>query len=146
MWLPFVPTHYLHRLSLNVIRYQEGMTVGFVRATKAYVLPTVLDDVFRFRKAFLTADRVLRLIFSALSATSGTAVAVSSLRGSFNEVSVDCLGFQPSGYLSTTCPWGVLSFIESAANSLGVDGSFSETEVRGKITSERFVGITSTLA
>lgn len=105
------------------------MTVGFVRATKAYILPTVLDDVFRFRKAFLTADSVLRSIFSAISATNGTATAVSSLRGNYDDVSVDCLGFQPSGYAGT-CPWGLLSFIQSSASSLGVDGTLSEAEVR----------------
>lgn len=104
------------------------MTVGFVRATKAYILPTVLNDVFSFRKAFLAANGVLGSIFSAISATDGTTTAVSALRGSYNDVSVDCQGFQPSGF-STICPWGLLSFIETSASSLGVNGSFSEAEV-----------------
>lgn len=105
------------------------MTVGFVRATKAYILPTVLDDVFRFRKAFLTADVILRTIFSAISISNGTATAVSSLRGSYDGTSIDCQMYQPTGY-SSDCPWGLLSFIESAASSLGVNGTFSEVEVR----------------
>lgn len=105
------------------------MTVGFVRAAKAYILPTVLDDVYRFRKAFLTIDSVLRSVFATISATGGTAEAVSTLRGNYNDGSVDCQGMQPSGYLSG-CPWGLLSFIQSAALSLGVDGTFSEAEVQ----------------
>ncbi len=105
--------------------------MGFVRASKAYILPTVLDDVYRFRKAFLTMDSVLRSIFSAISAIDGTAVAVSTLRGNYNDASVDCQGFQPSGY-SSGCPWGLLSFIQSAASSLGVDGTFSDAEVQWK--------------
>lgn len=105
------------------------MTVGFVRASKAYILPTVLDDVYRFRKAFLTIDSVLRSIFSAISATGGTAEAVSTLRGDYNGGSVDCQGLQPSGF-SSDCPWGLLSFIQNAASSLGVDGTFSEAEVQ----------------
>lgn len=113
------------------LSYQEGMTVGFVRASKAYILPTVLDDVYRFRKAFLTMDSVLRSIFSAISAIDGTTVAVSALRGNYYEASVDCQGFQPSGY-SSGCPWGLLSFIQSAASSLGVDGTFSDAEVQYK--------------
>lgn len=111
-----------------VLSYQEGMTEGFVRATKAYILPTVLNDVYSFRKAFLTTDSVLRSMFSSISATDGTATAVSTLRSSYDDASVDCQGFQPSGY-SNSCPWGLLSFIQSAATSLGVDGSFSEAEV-----------------
>lgn len=109
--------------------HQDGMTVGFVRATKAYILPTVLDDVFRFRKAFLTADAILRTIFSAISTSNGTATAVSALRGNYADTSIDCQGYQPTGY-SSDCPWGLLSFIESAASSLGVNGTFSEVEVR----------------
>lgn len=105
------------------------MTVGFVRASKAYILPTVLDDVFRFRKAFLTADAILRTIFSAISTSNGTATAVSALRGNYVDTSIDCQGYQPTGY-SSDCPWGMLSFIESAASSLGVNGTFSEVEVR----------------
>lgn len=104
------------------------MTVGFVRASKAYILPTVLDDVYRFRKAFLTADGVLRSVFSAMSTTNGTADAVSTLRSSHLNASVDCQGFQPSAY-SGDCPWGLLSFIQSAANSLGVNGTLSKAEV-----------------
>lgn len=72
------------------------MTVGFVRATKAYLLPAVLRDVFQFRKAFLTANAVLQSIFTSISTTSGTATAVSTLRGDYREVSIDCLGFKPS--------------------------------------------------
>lgn len=107
------------------------MTVGFVRATKAYILPTVLDDVFRFRKAFLTADGILRTLFSAISTFNGTATAVSTLRGSYEENSVDCQGFRPTGFSSSSaCPWGLLSFIESAASALGVNGTLSEVEVR----------------
>lgn len=105
------------------------MTVGFVRASKAYILPTVLDDVYRFRKAFLTADRVLRSIFSAISTTNGTATAVSTLRSNYYDVSVDCQGLQPSGF-SSDCPWGLLSFIQNAASSLGVNGTLSEAEVQ----------------
>lgn len=105
------------------------MTVGFVRASKAYILPAVLDDVYRFRKAFLTLDSVLRSMFSAISVTGGTAEAVSTLRGNYNDASVDCQGLQPSGY-SSGCPWGLLSFIESAGLSLGVDGTFSKAEVQ----------------
>lgn len=105
------------------------MTVGFVRASKAYILPTVLDDVYNFRKAFLSMNSILSSIFSAISVANGTEVAVSTLRGRYEDASVDCQGFQPSGY-STGCPWGVLSFIESAAGSLGVQGTFSEAEVR----------------
>lgn len=112
------------------------MTVGFVRATKAYILPTVLNDVFSFRKAFLTANGVLDSIFSALSATNGTTTAVSTLRGSYYDVSVDCQGFQPSGF-PTTCPWGLLSFIESSASSLGINGSLSEAEVSNNQGSRR---------
>ena len=103
--------------------------MGFVRATKAYILPTVFDDVYRFRKAFLTLDSVLRTLFSAISASGGTAEAVSTLRGNYNDGLVDCQGLQPTGY-SSGCPWGLLSFIQSAGLSLGVDGSFSEAEVR----------------
>lgn len=105
------------------------MTVGFVRATKAYLLPTVLGDVFRFRKAFLTADGVLSALFSAISAANGTTTAISTLRTSYLDTPVSCQGFQPSGY-SNLCPWGLLSFVENAATSLGVMGSISEAEVR----------------
>lgn len=108
---------------------QDDMTVGFVRATKAYILPSVLNDVFRFRKAFLTADGVLRTLFSGISTSNGTATAVSALRGSYDDTSIDCQGFQPTGY-SSDCPWGLLSYIESAGSSLGVNGTFSEVEVR----------------
>lgn len=104
------------------------MTVGFVRASKAYILPAVLNDVYRFRKAFLTMDSVLRSMFSAISASGGIAEAVFTLRGNYNDGSVDCRGLQPSGY-SSGCPWGLLSFIQSAALSLGVVGTFSEAEV-----------------
>lgn len=109
--------------------FQEGMTVGFVRATKAYVLPAVLEDVFHFRKSFITVNNILRSVFSSISATSGTATAVSALRSNYNDELVDCQGFQPTGY-SNNCPWGLLSFIESAGTSSGVDGTFSEAEVR----------------
>ena len=105
------------------------MTVGFVRATKAYLLPAVLSDVYQFRKAFLTADKVLGSIFSSLSANSGTTTAVSALCGDYHSVTIDCQGFQPRRY-STSCPWGLLSYIENAASSLGVRGTISETEVR----------------
>lgn len=105
------------------------MTVGFVRATKAYLLPSVLEDVFTFRKAFLTLDGVLRKLFNTMSAINGTAIAVTTLRGNHEDTSVDCQGFQPTGY-SNVCPWGLLSFVESAASSLGVAGKFTEAEVR----------------
>lgn len=104
------------------------MTVGFVRATKAYLLPAVLRDVYQFRKAFLTANAVLQSIFTSISTTSGTATAVATLRGDYREVSIDCQGFKPSGY-SGVCPWGLLSFIEDSASSLGVIGTLSEIEV-----------------
>ncbi|CBJ26590.1 hypothetical protein Esi_0035_0090 [Ectocarpus siliculosus] len=124
----YEPSGIISTLSQEVFAdIKEGMTEGFVRATKAYILPTVLNDVYSFRKAFLTADSVLRSIFSSVSATDGTATAVSTLRSSYDDTSVDCQGFQPSGY-SNSCPWGLLSFIQSAATSLGVDGSFSEAE------------------
>ncbi|CAM9155381.1 unnamed protein product [Ectocarpus sp. 13 AM-2016] len=124
----YEPSGIISTLSQEVFAdIKEGMTEGFVRATKAYILPTVLNDVYSFRKAFLTADSVLRSIFSSISATDGTATAVSTLRSSYDDTSVDCQDFQPSGY-SNSCPWGLLSFIRSAATSLGVDGSFSEAE------------------
>lgn len=104
------------------------MTVGFVRATKAYLLPAVLEDVFSFRKAFLTSNGVLRSLFNAISTTNGTATAISTLRGSYYDTSVDCQGFQPIDYPSA-CPWGLLSFVESAASSLGVTGNITEAEV-----------------
>lgn len=102
--------------------------MGFVRATKAYFLPTVLRDVYQFRKAFLTANAVLRSIFTSISTTSGIATAVSTLRGDYREASIDCKGFNPSGY-SGFCPWGLLSFIENSASTLGVIGTLSQLEV-----------------
>lgn len=105
------------------------MTVGFVRASKAYILPTVLDDVYRFRKAFLAINGVLSAVYSGILVANGTDVAVSTLRGRYEDTVIDCQGFQPIGY-SSSCPWGILSFIESAASSLGVQGSFSEAEVQ----------------
>lgn len=119
----------IHSCARRVTIKQEDMTVGFVRASKAYILPTVLGDVYRFRKAFLTIDSVLRSIFSAISTTDGTAEAVSTLRGNHSDGAIDCLGLQPSGY-SSGCPWGLLPFIRRAALSLGVDGTLSEAEVR----------------
>ncbi|CAM9656283.1 unnamed protein product [Ascophyllum nodosum] len=124
----YKPTGLLSTLAQEVFAdIKEGMTVGFVRATKAYLLPAVLSDVYQFRKAFLTADKVLGSIFSSLSANSGTTTAVSALCGDYHSVTIDCQGFQPRGY-STSCPWGLLSYIENAASSLGVRGTISETE------------------
>ncbi|CAM9090652.1 unnamed protein product, partial [Laminaria digitata] len=124
----YTPTGIMSTLAQEVFAdIKDGMTVGFVRATKAYILPSVLNDVFRFRKAFLTADGVLRTLFSGISTSNGTATAVSALRGSYDDTSIDCQGFQPTGY-SSDCPWGLLSYIESAGSSLGVNGTFSEVE------------------
>lgn len=105
------------------------MTIGFVRATKAYLLPTVVQDVFRFRKAYLTTAGVLRSLFDAISTANGTATAVSTLRGNYEDAIVSCGGFQPSDYESV-CPWGILSFVESAASTLGATGNITEAEVR----------------
>ncbi|CAM9257644.1 unnamed protein product [Scytosiphon promiscuus] len=124
----YEPSGILSTLSQEIFAsIKEGMTVGFVQASKAYILPTVLDDVYRFRKAFLAINSVLGSIYSAIVVANGTDVAVSTLRGRYEDASIDCQGFQPSEY-SSGCPWGVLSFIESAASSLGVQGNISEAE------------------
>lgn len=120
------------------------MTVGFVRATKAYLLPKVLGDVYNFRKAYLTADSVLHPLFSAISATHGTGTAVSTLRGSYDDASIDCIGFQPEGY-ANSCPWGLLSFVETAASSLGVNGTITEAEVGTTVPSTHIAVLTSTI-
>lgn len=105
------------------------MTVGFVRATKAHLLPKVLTDVYYFRKAYLTLDKVLRSMFMNIATINGTDIAVSTLRARYTEFSMDCQGLRPSGY-GGLCPWGLLSFVESAAYSLGVNGTtISEVEV-----------------
>lgn len=109
------------------------MTIGFVRASKAYILPSVLGDVFRFRKAFLTLNSVLRSMYAALTSTSGETAALSTLRGDYIEASIDCHGYRPSGH-STVCPWGLLSFIQNAAAAAGVNGTLSEVEVRSPIS------------
>lgn len=106
------------------------MTIGFVRATKAYLLPTVLQDVFGFRKAYLTTSGVLRSLFDAISTANGTSTAVSTLRGNYENATVSCGDFQPSDYESV-CPWGLQSFVGSAASLLGATGDITEAEVSG---------------
>ncbi|CAM9728040.1 unnamed protein product, partial [Sphacelaria rigidula] len=124
----YKPTGLISILSREVFsEIKEGMTIGFVRATKAYLLPTVVQDVFRFRKAYLTTAGVLRSLFDAISTANGTATAVSTLRGNYEDAIVSCGGFQLSDYESV-CPWGILSFVESAASTLGATGNITEAE------------------
>ncbi|CAM9202218.1 unnamed protein product [Choristocarpus tenellus] len=123
----YTPVGLLSTLSQEVFsKIKEGITTGFVRATKAYLLPNILTDIYYFRKAFHVSDTILRSLLHEIVVSNGTSAAVAALRGSYHDTSVNCLGFEPSGY--GTCPWGLLSYIESAASSLGVNGTISEAE------------------
>ncbi|CAM9544004.1 unnamed protein product [Phaeothamnion confervicola] len=121
-------------------RIRNGLTGSFVFSIKTTMLPLMLADRYRQRRASLVLESVLRDVFDTIVTANGNSAAVAAVAAAPDTYGIDCAGYNLTGYASTACPFGTADAVQAAWAAAGNAGTFNLSTAQAT----RILGLDST--